>query len=109
MKYFSNTPLGRFRLVAVIEGISYLTLLFVSMPIKYILHDPAVVTYNGWVHGVLFMLYLGTLTKVAGTERWRFGKSINAFMCALIPFATFVLEKRLHKEEKLKLAEEPIE
>ncbi|MBN9350777.1 MAG: DUF3817 domain-containing protein [Chitinophagaceae bacterium] len=109
MKYFSNTPVGRFRLIAVIEGISYLTLLFISMPIKYILHEPSVVTYNGWVHGILFMLYLWSLTNVAGNERWRFGKSMKAFFAAFIPFATFVLEKKLHKEEKMKLATETVE
>lgn len=104
MKYFSNTPLGRFRFIAVLEGVSYLILLFISMPLKYFYNDPSAVTYTGWVHGILFMLYLATLTNVAGNEKWKFGKSFMAFLAALIPFATFYLDRKLHKEEKAKLA-----
>lgn len=103
MNYFSNTPLGRFRLVAIIEGISYLFLLFIAMPVKYLFHEPALVTYTGWVHGALFMLYIVTLISANSNEGWGFKKSFLAFLAAFVPFATFILERKLHREEKLKL------
>ena len=103
MNYFSNTPVGRFRFIAVLEGISYLILLFIAMPLKYFFEMPSVVTYTGWVHGVLFMLFLLTLTGAASNQNWSFGKSFVAFLTSLIPFATFPLERRLYKAGKARM------
>lgn len=104
MNYFSNTPVGRFRLIAVLEGISYLVLLLIAMPLKYFYGMPATVTYCGWVHGLFFMLFLLTLTQAASNQNWKFGRSFLAFLSSLFPFATFPLERKLYKEEKAKLA-----
>lgn len=106
MNYFSNTPVGRFRLIAVLEGISYLVLLFIAMPLKYFLDMPAFVTYTGWVHGGLFMLFLLTLTGAASDQNWNFGRSFLAFLTSIIPFGTFPLERKLYKAEKAKLLDE---
>lgn len=108
MNYFSNTPVGRFRLIAVLEGISYLILLFIAMPLKYFYGMPVAVTYCGWVHGLFFMLFLLTLMQAASDQNWKFGKSFVMFLASLIPFATFPLERKLYKEEKAKLAEEKV-
>lgn len=99
MNYFSNTALGRFRLIAVVEGISYLVLLFIAMPVKYLLDAPAMVTYTGWAHGVLFMLYILALIPARAAGNWGFWKTFIAFIASLIPFATFALDKNLRKEE----------
>ncbi|MEO6814112.1 MAG: DUF3817 domain-containing protein [Ginsengibacter sp.] len=98
---FSNTPIGRFRLIAIIEGISYIVLLFIAMPLKYFAGFPDAVKYTGWVHGLLFMLYLLGLISAKINLDWGFKKTVVAFLASLIPFATFVLEKSLRKEEKL--------
>lgn len=103
MNYFANTPVGRFRLVAIIEGISYLFLLFIAMPLKYLFNSPEYVTYTGWVHGVFFMLYILTLIPARASAGWGFKKTFLAFMASLIPFATFILDRSLHREEKLRL------
>ncbi|MGO4710651.1 DUF3817 domain-containing protein, partial [Chryseobacterium sp. 2TAF14] len=50
-----------YRKTAIIEGISYLILLFVAMPIKYLLDIPEPVKYFGWIHGVLFLFYMVVL------------------------------------------------
>ena len=55
---FSNTPIGRLRIIGIAEGISFLTLLFIAMPIKYLAGNPEVVWYVGWGHGLLFMLFI---------------------------------------------------
>ncbi|RYZ80667.1 MAG: DUF3817 domain-containing protein, partial [Proteobacteria bacterium] len=52
-----NSSLSIFRKVAVAEGISYLLLLFVAMPLKYFANLHLYVKYTGWAHGLLFVLY----------------------------------------------------
>jgi len=92
------TPLGRFRIVAFWEGISYLLLLFVAMPLKYGLGMDAAVRVVGMAHGVLFIAYIGTLALAwnrLGTNR-----GVLAFVLSLIPFGTFWLESRLRRDER---------
>ena len=102
---FSNTAIGRLRMAGIAEGISYLLLLFIAMPIKYIAGNPGAVWYIGWVHGLLFMLFILALVVVKITMEWNFKRTIIAFLAALIPFGTFILDKSLRKEEKLFLEE----
>ena len=105
MLKFSKTPLGRFRLIAIVEGISYLVLLFIAMPLKYFGGIPDAVKYTGWAHGVLFMLFMLALLNVMINNKWSFLKSALAFISSLIPFGTFVLDRSLIKEEKIMLQE----
>ncbi|WP_166239064.1 DUF3817 domain-containing protein [Paenibacillus turpanensis] len=92
------SPLGRFRAVALVEGISYLLLLFIAMPMKYWAGIPQPVTVVGAVHGLLFSLYILTLLHVWISLKWPILKVMTAFIISLIPFANFVLEARLRKE-----------
>lgn len=95
---FFSSALGRFRLIALLEGVSFLVLLCIAMPIKYFAGYPDVVKYTGWVHGVLFVLYMFLLLQVWKKDKWRFGKVLLAFLASLIPFGTFLLDNRLKKE-----------
>lgn len=97
---FSNTPLGRFRMTAIAEGISFIVLLFIAMPLKYMAGDPRAVLYVGWVHGLLFMIYILTLIIVAIKLEWKFKKTAFAFLASLMPFGTFIMDKSLKKEER---------
>lgn len=90
--------LGRFRLVAFFEGISYLLLLGIAMPLKYIWGWPWAVKYIGWAHGLLFVLFLITLLQVALERDWKFTKIVLAFLSGFVPFGTFWFDKRLEKE-----------
>lgn len=98
---YSNTPLGRFRLAGISEGISFIVLLFVAMPLKYMGDMPEAVKYVGWAHGLLFVLYILALMTVKFTVDWSFKKTTIAFLASLIPFGTFIMDKSLRKEEKL--------
>ena len=92
------TPVGRFRIVAFWEGISYLLLLFVAMPLKYGLGIDLAVRVVGMAHGVLFIAYIATLALAwsrLGTRR-----GLEAFALSLVPFGTFWLEMRLRKDER---------
>jgi integral membrane protein len=98
-----NTPLGRFRLVAIAEGISYVLLLGVAMPLKYIWDMPLMTKWVGWAHGVLFIAYCGLGLHAALVQKWSFVKSAIAFLASLVPFGTFVLDAKLRHEEDLAL------
>jgi len=99
-----RTPISRFRTVGLYEGISYLLLLGIGMPLKYILGIPEVVKYVGWAHGVLFILYMVTLLQVMLVHRWSIGKVAAAVVASLLPFGPFILDKKLLRAEEEKAA-----
>lgn len=98
-QYFKSA-LGKFRLVAMLEGISYLLLLFVAMPLKYLADMPLAVKYVGWLHGGLFVLFMLWLLQIWLEYEWKFSKVIFAFVMSIVPFGTFYLEKKLKEEDK---------
>ncbi len=87
-----------FMKIAFFEGISYLLLLAVAMPLKYLADIPEGVKYIGWAHGVLFVLFCLYLLKVWIGLKWSFGKAFLAFVASLLPFGTFILDARLKRE-----------
>ncbi|HEY9405397.1 MAG TPA: DUF3817 domain-containing protein [Pyrinomonadaceae bacterium] len=95
-----RTAIGRLRAIAFIEGISFLLLLGVAMPLKYFAGIPAAVKTAGWIHGVLFMLYLFSVAEVTIRRRWPFARTFGALVASLIPFGTFALDSRLRREER---------
>ncbi len=91
--------LRNFILIGRAEGISYLLLLFIAMPLKYMADIPLAVKYTGWAHGLLFVLYVAAII-VAGSERkWSLWKMFLFFLAALLPFGPFVAEARLLRNE----------
>lgn len=94
-----NTPLGRFRVIGIIEGISYLVLLGIAMPLKYFLDMPAAVKIAGSLHGLFFVLYILALAHVTLKNRWSILRVIGAFIASLLPFGNFVLDARLRNEQ----------
>ncbi|HEU4406501.1 MAG TPA: DUF3817 domain-containing protein [Polyangiaceae bacterium] len=93
------TPQGRFRLVAWLEGLSFVVLLGVAMPLKYLLGRPLAVRVVGLAHGVLFVLYIIAVAEAFGAGRFRVGRAFWAFVASLLPFGTFVFEAKLRREE----------
>jgi integral membrane protein len=87
-----KTPLKRFLNIGTIEGISYLLLLFIAMPLKYYAGMPEAVKVVGLIHGVLFIAYIILLIYVTNFYGWRFKTVILAFIVSLIPFGTFYLK-----------------
>ena len=93
------TAMGRFRVIAITEGISYLVLLGIAMPLKYFADSPMMVTVVGWLHGLLFVLYVIALFNVWHVHKWPFKKFFLAGLASLLPFGPFVMEKKLLKED----------
>lgn len=98
---FSNTSIGRLRFVGITEGISFLALLFIAMPLKYFAGMPEAVLITGWIHGLLFILYIIALAIAGLKFRWSLMRMLVGFLASLIPFGTFLMDSRLRKEEKL--------
>lgn len=95
----SKERIRNLRYVGVAEGISFLVLLFIAMPLKYWGGIPEAVKVTGWVHGILFIWYILVLALAQFTFRWPIWKVAGAFVASLIPFGTFVLDKKLKEEE----------
>ncbi len=87
-----------YRKTALIEGISYLILLFIAMPMKYLFSFPELVKYFGWAHGVLFILFVILLFVCWIKYRWSILRVGSFFLGSLLPFVPFIFEKRLKKE-----------
>ncbi len=89
----------KFRMTALAEGSSFLVLLFIAMPMKYLMEMPRVVTVVGAIHGILFLLYIGQLAKLRTTHQWDNRFLFFAFLASLLPFGPFVFDKHLREKE----------
>jgi integral membrane protein len=92
-----KTAFGRFRLISIIEGLSYLLLVFVAMPIKYIGENPYPVKIVGMGHGVLFILFCMALFHVMSKCKWDKGLG---FVYSLIPFGFIIIENAIKKQKR---------
>ena len=88
-----RTAFSRFRIISIIEGISYLLLLFVAMPIKYIGDNPYPVKIVGMGHGVLFILFVLVLFAAQIKYKWDKGIVLQLFVYSLLPFGFLLIEK----------------
>ena len=88
-----------FRMIGLAEGSSFLTLLFIAMPMKYFMGMPEVVKVVGSIHGALFVLYVGLLAAIHFRQRWSSMFSLYALVASIIPFGTFMLDKHLREKE----------
>jgi integral membrane protein len=95
-----NTAISRLRFVGIAEGISFLVLLGIAMPLKYYAGLPQAVKIVGWMHGLLFILYVVALANAAFVHRWSIWRTFVAFVASLVPFGTFILDARLRREER---------
>jgi len=85
------------RIVGIAEGISFLVLLLIAMPLKYYFGLPIMVKIVGWLHGVLFIAYMGAVLMAIKPMRWNWFSILVALAASLIPVGTFVLDKSLKK------------
>jgi integral membrane protein len=91
------------RVIGILEGISFLVLLCIAMPLKYFMDMPLAVKYVGWAHGVLFILYIPAVFLARKAMQWNFFQVVVALAASLVPFGTFVLDRQLSKREKLRV------
>jgi len=83
------------RLLGNIEGISYLLLLGIAMPMKYYFGMPMAVKITGMAHGVLFVTYCLLLAICMKKFEWTFKFGVYLFIATLVPFGTFVTDRKV--------------
>ncbi|MBU2994902.1 DUF3817 domain-containing protein [Cellulophaga baltica] len=86
-----------FSLTAVLEGISYLLLFGVGMPLKYLFDIPEPNIFIGYAHGFLFIAYVALAAIFCIERKWSIKRFIILFVAALLPFATFYVDKKYLK------------
>ena len=84
-----------FRLTAFLEGLSYILLLFVAMPIKYKMGDTTYVQLLGMPHGLLFMAYVFLAVYLEPQYNWHTKTFILVLTASIIPFGTFYVDRKL--------------
>ncbi len=95
-----KSSVGRVRAVGMLEGISFLLLMGVAMPLKYAAGMPEAVRYTGWAHGLLFITYCGVIFLAWTEGALPFRKAVMAFVASLLPFGPFFIDKRLEVDEE---------
>lgn len=82
-----------FRTISTLEAISFLVLLLIAMPLKYIFNQPLWVKFVGWGHGVLFILYVWGALMMYKKLNWSLKTLMISLACSFLPFGPFYVEK----------------
>ena len=90
-----------FRIIAFLEGVSYvlllLLLLFIATPIKYILENDFYVKMLGMPHGLLFLIYVSLCFMLKAKLKWNLQIFILIVLASIIPFGTFYVDSKYLK------------
>jgi integral membrane protein len=92
------SELRQLRVVAFLEGLSFVVLLFIAMPLKYWAGLPLAVRIVGSLHGLLFLAFLWALFRAALERDWPAPRWALALLASLLPFGTFVFDRSLKRE-----------
>lgn len=90
-----DTPLARLRSIGFLEGTSFLLLLLIAMPLKYLAGQPQAVSVVGTAHGALWVVYLVVLLIAWRHYGWSFGKLFMGGVASVLPFGPFVFDRKV--------------
>ncbi|MES2799262.1 MAG: DUF3817 domain-containing protein [Bacteroidota bacterium] len=93
-----KTKLGQLRLLAILEGISYISFA-ITMPLKYMYEMKAPNRIVGMIHGGLFIAYVLWVILNHFDKKWGMKKTGLLLLASIIPFMTFWAEVKLLKED----------
>lgn len=94
-----GSPLGRLRAIGLLEATSFLLLLCVAMPLKYVWAMPLPVKVTGWAHGVLFIAFVLSIPAALRQAGWTWRHGALLFVSALLPAGPLLLDSRLRQAE----------
>lgn len=95
-----GSPLRRLRAIGLLEGISYLVLLLIAMPLKYLADWPLAVRIVGTVHGGLFILFILSVAEVTIRRPWWSPLFWGAAaLASVVPCGTFIFDRWLQRVE----------
>jgi integral membrane protein len=90
--------LPTFRITALLEGVSYLLLLFIASPIKWFYEDPQYVKMLGMPHGLLFIAYVVLAVLISKDMKWSTRTLFIVIIASIIPFGTFYIDNKYLKK-----------
>ncbi len=97
--HWLKTSLGRLRVIGWWEGVSFLVLLLVAMPLKYFADWPLGVRVVGMAHGVLFMLYVLAAIQAALDHSWTWRRTALVLAASLLPAGPFIVDAKILRAE----------
>ena len=83
-----------FRITSFLEGVSYILLLFVGVPLKYMAGNEMLVKSLGMPHGILFLAYIVMALLIRSQMKWNFKETLIVLVCSQLPFGTFYVNKK---------------
>ena len=98
--FVMKNPIATLRKIALVEGLSYLVLLGIAMPLKYLMDQPLAVKVVGWLHGVLFVWLCALILIAMIKAGLSLGRATAVFIASLLPFGPYLLDKRMVGWEK---------
>lgn len=98
-----KSNLGRLRIVAFLEGLSFLLLMFIAVPLKYFGDYPHATKDIGMAHGVLFILYILMVIPVQNELKWSKPTTFLVLLASVLPFGTFVADAKIFKKYSVQL------
>lgn len=96
-----KTQIGRLRILAFAEGVSFLIILFITMPLKYLFQMPEPNQIFGLAHGILFVLYVLAVIQIKIEQNWRNSTTFWALLASVIPFGTFWADRKIFQTMKI--------
>jgi integral membrane protein len=90
-----KTSIGRLRVIGIWEGVSFLVLLGIAMPLKYLAGHPEAVRIVGMAHGILFLLYIWAAIQAAVEHDWPWRRTLVVLVASLLPAGPFVVDAKL--------------
>lgn len=89
-----------FRWISLLEGLSFILLVFIAVPIKHIYHNPFWVRAIGPVHGLLFILFVFYSFQLQDIYQWKFKeKTWKVLLSGFLPFGTFYMDYKLFHQK----------
>lgn len=93
---FFKSSIWILRLIAFLEGISLILLVFIAVPLKYAYGNPAMVKIVGQIHGILFLLFVFNALKVGVEQHWKFKTTTwKVLLACIVPFGTFYIDRKI--------------
>jgi integral membrane protein len=104
----STKTFNWFRKIAFAEGVSFLVLLMIAMPLKYIAELPIAVTLVGGLHGILFVAFVVMAWEVKNEYKKDGGWLAKSFIASILPFGTFVMDHKQWKKEEASIGQREV-
>jgi len=99
-----KSSLGRLRIIAFLEGLSFLILMFIAVPLKYIGGFTHATQDVGMAHGLLFVLYILMVIPVQHELKWSKTTTFMVLLASVLPFGTFIADAKIFSKQYAKVS-----